>query len=272
MKGITVTEARLRDKVALVVGAGSRGEPAGTGYATAKLFAQHGASVVLVDNNRERAAVTEREIVAEGGVATVFQADATREADCAAMAAACAERYGGLHILFNNVATHGSGKVTEVGEDELDKVFTINLKSMMLACKHAIPLMKASGGGSIINVTSIDGERAGMSPNVPYSVTKAGAAHLARLLAVHHGRDNIRANSIAPGHIYAPFVRHISEERRTLRRKVAPLGSEGSAWDVAWAAVFLASDEARWISGVVLPIDAGLLAATPLSVLSNILD
>ena len=261
---------RLRDKVALVVGAGSRGEPAGTGYATAKLFAQHGASIVLVDNNRERAEVTEREILENGGAASVFEADVTSEEDCEAMVAACNERYGGLHILFNNVATSGSGKITDINADDLDAAFAINLRSMMLTCKYAIPLMKASGGGSIINISSIDGLRTGMHPNVPYAVTKAGAAHLARVIAVHHGRDNIRANCIAPGHIYAPFVRHISEEKRTLRKNVAPLGSEGNAWDIAWAAVFLASDEARWISGVVLPVDAGLLAATPLAVYNNL--
>lgn len=262
--------ARLQDKVAMVVGAGSRGEPAGTGYATAKLFARHGASLVLVDNNRERAKITEREIHEEGGCASVFIADVTREEDCAAMVDFCRERFGGLHILFNNVATHGSGKVTDIDADDLDTVFASNLKSMMLTCKHAIPLMKASGGGSIINISSIDGERAGMSHNVPYAVTKAGAAQLARVLAVHHGRDNIRVNCIAPGHIYAPFVSYISDEKRALRRQVAPLGTEGNAWDVAWAAVFLASDDARWISGVVLPVDGGLLAATPLAVYDNL--
>lgn len=263
--------ARLQDKVALVVGAGSRGEPAGTGYATAKLFARNGAAVVLVDNNRERAQVTEQEILEEGGLASIFDADVTREDDCAAMVDCCRERYSGLHILFNNVATHGSGKVTDINADELDMVFAINLKSMMLACKYAIPLMKDSGGGSIINISSIDGERAGMSHNVPYAVTKAGAAHLARVLAVHHGRDNIRVNCIAPGHIFAPFVSQISDDKRALRQKVAPLGTEGNAWDIAHAALFLASDEARWISGVLLPVDGGLLAATPLAVYDNLL-
>ena len=261
-----MAQARLQNKIALVVGAGSRGQPAGTGYAAAKLFAQHGASVVLVDNNRDRAEATEREIIAEGGAASVFLADVTREDDCQAMVAACRERHRRLDILFNNVATHGSGKVTDVNSDELDRVFAINLRSMMLACKYAIPLMKASGGGSIINVSSIDGLRTGMHPNVPYAVTKAGAAQLARVIAVHHGRDNIRANCIAPGHIYAPFVSAISKETRALRKSAAPLGSEGTAWDIAWASLFLASDEARWISGVVLPVDGGLLAATPLAV------
>lgn len=263
-------QARLQDKIALVVGAGSRGEPAGTGYAAAKLFARHGASVVLVDKSRQRADATRQEILEEGGTASVFVADVTSEDDCQAMVEACRDRHGQLDILFNNVATHGSGKVTDVSSDELDRVFAINLRSMMLACKYAIPLMKASGGGSIINVSSIDGLRTGMHPNVPYAVTKAGAAQLARVTAVHHGRDNIRANCIAPGHIFAPFVSDISDEKRALRRRAAPLGSEGTAWDIAWAALFLASDEARWISGVVLPVDGGLLAATPLAVYDNL--
>jgi len=263
-------KARLQDKIALVVGAGSRGEPAGTGYAAAKLFAQHGAAVVLVDNSPQRAEATKREILQNGGSASLFVADVTSEDDCRAMVAACQERHGGLDILFNNVAAPGSGKVTEVGSDELDQIFAINLRSMMLACKYAIPLMKTSGGGSIINISSIDGLRTGMHPNVPYAVTKAGAAHLARVVAVHHGRDNIRANCIAPGHIYAPFVRHIAQDTRRLRQNVAPLGSEGTAWDVANAALFLASDEARWISGVILPVDGGLLAATPLAVYENL--
>ncbi len=263
-------KARLLDKIALIVGAGSRGEPAGTGYAAAKLFAQQGASVVLADISRKRASVTEREILKDGGVASVIEVDVASEDDCEAMVAACHQRHGGLDILFNNVAAPGSGKVTDVSSNKLDEVFAINLRSMMLACKYAIPLMKASGGGSIINISSIDGLRAGMHPNVPYAVTKAGAAHLARVVAVHHGRDNIRANCIAPGHIYAPFVQHIGEEKRRLRQNVAPLGSEGNAWDIARAALFLASDEARWISGVVLPVDGGLLAATPLAVYDNL--
>lgn len=263
-------QERLKDKVAMIVGAGSRGEPAGTGYATAKLFAQQGASVLVVDNSRERAETTEREIREDGGIASIFLADVASEDDCQAMVEACSERFGRLDILVNNVATHGSGKVTDITSDELDQIFAINLRSMMLSCKYAIPLMKASGGGSIINISSIDGLRTGMHPNVPYAVTKAGAAQLARVLAVHHGRDNIRANCIAPGHIYAPFVKHINDQQRALRKNVAPLGTEGNAWDIAHAALFLASDEARWISGVVLPVDGGLLAATPLAVFDNL--
>ncbi len=263
---------RLSGKIAMVVGAGSSGEPAGTGYAAALRFAQEGAKVLLVDIHRERAERTHQEIVEAGGTASIFLADATQEAACIGMMAACQDRYGALDILFNNVATYGSGKITQVSDADIDATLAINLKSMMLTCKHAVPLMAASGGGSIINIASIDGLRAGFSANAPYAVTKAGAIQLSRVMAVHHGRDNIRVNAIAPGHIHGAFVRHLDEETRSLRRKAGPLGSEGNAWDVAWAAVFLASDEARWISDVVLPIDAGLLAATPLSVLQNILD
>ncbi len=263
---------RLAGKIAIVVGAGTRGSLAGTGNATALLFAKEGATVLLVDNDFERAQRTLHDIVAAGGTASVFVADVTDEAACQAMIAACRERYDRLDILFNNVATYGMGMVTEVDGTDLDHAYAVNLKSMMLACKYAIPLMAESGGGSIINVASIDGLRAGFSRNAPYAVTKAGAIQLTRVIAVHHGRQNIRANALAPGHIHGAFVRHLDERTQTLRRKAGPLGTEGAAWDVAWAAVFLASDEARWISGVVLPIDAGLLAATPLSVLDNILD
>ena len=267
-----MSKGRLAGKNAIIVGAGSRGEPAGTGYATAMLFAQEGAKVMLVDMDRERAEETLQKIQSIGGDATIFLADVTDEAACQGMIAACVEKYGSLDILFNNVAIHGSGMVTEVDAAYMDMTFNINLKSMMLACKFAIPAMEDSGGGSIINVASIDGLRAGFTRNVPYAVTKAGAAQLSRVLAVHHGRQNIRVNCLAPGHIHGAFVRKLDQDIQTLRRKAGPLGTEGTAWDVAWAAVFLASDEARWISGVVLPIDAGLLAATPLAVLDNLIS
>lgn len=257
---------RLEGKVALVVGAGSRGEPAGTGYAAAVLFARQGARVMLVDKDRQRAEETESQIKREGGEAFVWRADVTSDDACRAMLAACRGHYGALHILFNNVATYGTGKVVEIDEAELDSVLDINLKSAVLTCKYAVPLMQESGGGSIINISSIDGLRAGFTANVPYAVTKAGLAQLTRVMAVHHGRELIRVNCLAPGHIHGAFVRHIDPDMRELRRKAGPLGTEGTAWDVAWAAVFLASDEARWISGVIIPIDAGLLAATPLSV------
>lgn len=265
-----MSDKRLQGKTAIVTGSGTRGPMVGTGQATAILFARQGANVLLVDLELARAQETQAAIVAEGGQAAVFQADVTQEASCRALVGACVEHFGGLHILFNNVGVAGHGKVTEVEEAIWNRALDANLKSAVLTSKYAIPQMVASGGGSIIHVSSIDGIRAGMVPNIPYAVAKGGLITLTRAMAVQHGREGIRVNCIAPGHLYAPFVATISPEARDLRRKAGPLGTEGDAWDVAWAAVFLASDEARWISGVVLPVDAGLLAATPLSVWDNL--
>lgn len=265
-----MSNQRLQNKVAIVTGAGTRGPMAGTGQATAILFARHGAKVLLVDLESERAQQTQATITAEGGEASIFQADVTQEEACRALVDACVERYGALHILFNNVGISGPGKVTEVEESVWNRALDVNLKSAVLTSKYAIPKMVATGGGSIIHVSSIDGLRAGAVPNIPYAVAKGGLVTLTRAMAVQHGREGIRVNCIAPGLLYAPFVAHISDETRDMRRKAAPLGIEGDGWDVAWAALFLASDEARWISGVVLPVDAGLLAATPLSVLDNL--
>ena len=160
--------------------------------------------------------------------------------------------------------------VTEIEEESWDRVMSVGLKSMAFLCKYAIPKMAESGGGSIINVSSIDGQRAGGSRNVPYGVAKGGVITLTKLAAVHHGRENVRVNSIAPGHIHTTFVNNIPEDKRERRRKIAPLGTEGNAWDIAWAAVFLGSDESRWITGIVLNVDAGLFAGTPLSVVDNL--
>ena len=262
---------RLENKVAIVTGAGSSGPGVGTGKAAATLFAREGAKVLLVDRVGQRAEETLAAIREDGGEASVFEADVTQEQECKALADAAAERYGSLDILFNNVGILGRGSVVEVKEEDWDRVLEVNLKSMMLTSKFAVPKMAESGGGSIINVSSIAGLRAGSGgPSMSYSASKGGVVALTTSMAVHHGRDNIRVNCIAPGHIYTPMVSAMSEETRDLRRRAGPLGTEGTAWDIAWAAVFLASDEARWISGVVLPVDAGLLATTPLSMLEHL--
>ena len=262
---------RLRSKVAIVTGAGARGEFAGVGQASAILLAGHGAKVLLVDNDSDRAEATAATIKAMGGEASIFIGDMTSRDDCRAMVETCVERYGGLHILVNNVGTYGPGMVTDFDEEIWSRALDVNLKSAVLACSFAVPAMDAAGGGSIINISSIDGMRAGATRNIPYSVAKGGMIALTTQMAVHHGRQNIRVNAIAPGHIHGAFVSHVTPETRELRRKVGPLGTEGTAWDIAWTVVFLASDEARWISGVVLPVDAGLFAATPLSVLDNLI-
>ncbi len=270
-KGLPAKGNRLQGKAAIVTGAGSRGRSAlGIGSATAILFAQQGARVILADLNEDRAQETLTSIRDSGGEASIVRADVTREEDCRRLAVACFERYGGLDVVVNNAGVPGDGMVSEIEEDIWKLALDVNLKGAMLVCKHALPRMAESGGGSIVNIASIDGLRAGAVRNVPYSVAKGGLVTLTKLMAVHHGRQNIRANCIAPGHIHASFVAHIAAEQRERRRKIGPLGIEGTAWDVAYAALFFASDESRWVSGVIMPVDAGLLAATPLAVVGNL--
>ena len=261
---------RLEGKVAIVTGAGAVTDVAGTGQAMAILFARHGAKVIVADMSEENAQKTLDAIEAEGGTASLFTVDVTKNAECKAMVDAAIERYGTLDILINNVGIGRGGTVLDVSEEEWDLVMNVNLKSMMLTSKHAIPAMIEGGGGAIINLSSINGLRAGWLADVHYTAAKGGVIALTKNMAVHHGRDNIRVNAIAPGHLYASLVSRIPEEQRELRRRAGPLGTEGTAWDVAWAALFLASDEARWISGVVLPVDAGLIATTPLSMLPHL--
>ena len=263
---------RLTGKVAIVTGAGSSGPGLGTGKATSVLFAREGAKVLLVDRIAQHAEETLSTIREEGGEASVFEADVTRSDDCLAMVKTTVERYGAVHILFNNVGILGRGSVLDVTEEEWDRVLDANLKSMVLTCKFAIPEMIQGGGGSIINMSSIAGIRAGSGgPSVSYAASKGGIIALTTSMAVNHGRDNVRVNAIAPGHLYTPMVAGtMSEEMRDLRKRAGPLGTEGTAWDIAWAAVFLASDESRWISGVTLPVDAGLLATTPLAMLGHL--
>lgn len=260
---------RLPGKVAIVTGAGATGSGdfVGIGQAISILFAQQGASVLLVDRDERNADTTLAMIREQGGEASVFPADVTSNHDCQEMAAAAQSRYGNINILINNVGISGPGSVTDVDEAFWDTVMDVNLKSVMLTSKHAIPQMIEAGGGSIVNLSSIVGLRAGSGrPSHPYAASKSGIIGLSNSMAVHYGRNNIRVNCIAPGHIHSPMVaRHTSQEMLDLRRRAGPLGIEGTPWDVAYAALFLASDEARWISGATLPVDAGLLAATPLA-------
>jgi len=260
---------RLQGKVAIVTGAGATGsgEFVGIGQATSILLSRQGAKVLLVDRDLNNAETTAVQIREDGGDACVFVGDVTDAGSCEEMSKAAVSSYGKINILVNNVGISGPGSVTDVQEAFWDTVIDVNLKSVMLTSKYVIPEMINSGGGSIINLSSIVGLRAGAGrPSHPYAASKAGIIGLSNSMAVHYGRDNVRVNCIAPGHIYSPMVaRHTSEELLELRRKAGPLGFNGTPWDVAWAALFLASDEARWISGITLPVDAGLLAATPLA-------
>ena len=263
---------RLANKVAIVTGAGTRSQNvSGVGVATAKAFADQGAKILIVDMDETAAQIIESAIIEAGGEASIYVADVAHESGCRELVEAAVKSYGKLDILMNSVGILGRGSVMEIEEDSWQRVLDVNLKSMAFISKFAVPAMIDSGGGSIINISSVDGIRAGMSHSITYAASKGGVIAMTRAMAVHHGRDNIRVNCIAPGMIYTSMVEAVNEKRRELRRQIAPHGTEGTAEDVALAAVFLASDESRWITGVLLPVDAGLMAAGPQSILSNII-
>jgi NAD(P)-dependent dehydrogenase (short-subunit alcohol dehydrogenase family) len=240
--------------------------------ATATLFAAHGAKVLIADLDEAAAKKTQATIHEAGGEALIHIADVANETNCRELVEVAVERYGRLDVLMNSVGISGPGMVTEVTEEVWNRTLDVDLKSMILICKYAVPAMIESGGGSIINVSSVDGIRAGMTRNIPYAAAKGGMIAATRAMAVHHGRDNVRVNCIAPGMLYTSMTESLGKKTRDLRRRVAPLGTEGNAEDVALAALFLASGESRWVTGVLLPVDAGLMAAGPQSVLDNVLE
>jgi NAD(P)-dependent dehydrogenase (short-subunit alcohol dehydrogenase family) len=266
---------RVEGKVAVVTGAGSTPGPGvGTGKATAVVLAREGAKVVLVDLHAERAEDTLRMIEDEGGEALVLAGDATRAADCEAMVQAALDSYGRLDILVNNIGLASVGTVVDTSEEAWDRAFAINLRTAFLACKYSVPPMAAQGGGAIVNISSISALRG--DGTVAYSAAKGGLSAMTVDMAYSHGRQGIRVNAIAPGHITTPMVLSVSgqgprtEYMNMLRNEAGLLGTPGTGWDVAFAAVFLASDEARWITGVTLPVDSGVLSVTPLMMATHL--
>jgi NAD(P)-dependent dehydrogenase (short-subunit alcohol dehydrogenase family) len=251
---------RLKDKVAIVTGAGSRGPGIGNGKAASILFAREGAKVLCVDAQPERAEETVKTITAEGGTAQAFAADVTRAAECRAMVEQAVSRWGGLDILHNNVGVESRLDLMETTEEEWDRVMAIDLKSMLLATQAAVPAMETRGRGAITCVSSI----AAMVGHgrTAYAAAKAGVIGFVTSVAVQLGPKGIRVNGIAPGQVWTPMVERLGPQARENRRRAAPLGTEGTGWDVGWGAVYLASDEARWVTGHILVIDAGLTATT----------
>ena len=259
---------RLQGKVAIVVGAGATpGETMGNGRATAIVFAREGAPVMLVDRDRDSAAETKRLIEDEGGKSFVFvgnvtQADATEQ-----MAAECVKQYGRIDILHNNVGVGALGGPVELTEEEWDRVLDTNLKSMFLTCKHVLPHMERQGSGVIVNISSMGAIRfSDTYPLAAYSASKGGVNSLTRAIAMQYASKGIRANVIMPGLIRtpmavdAPATQYGLDKEQFIRMRDAavPMQHMGEAWDVANAALFLASDEAKYITGVVLPVDGGL--------------
>jgi NAD(P)-dependent dehydrogenase (short-subunit alcohol dehydrogenase family) len=260
---------RVEGKVAIVTGAGSTPGPGvATGRATAIVLAREGANVLLADIRRDRADETLGIIENEGGTAAVFVGDMTRAADCEAMVRAAVDAFGTVDILVNNIGISIPGNVVDTTEADLDRVLDVSLRTLLLASKLTIPVMVGKGSGAIVNVGSISGFRGGGYP--AYAAAKGGVHALTVDMAYSHGRQGIRVNAIAPGHITTPLLFSAmgqtpdTEFRQRLAAASGLLGTEGNGWDVAWAAAFLASDEARWITGVTLPVDAGVMSVTPL--------
>lgn len=257
---------RLKDKIAIVVGAGQQpGEGIGNGRATAILFAREGATVLLVDHDANSAEETQRMIQAEGGASSVLCADITSEDDCRVIAATCIERYGRIDILQNNVGM-GLGDSTPIllEADTWDSIMDVNLKGMWLTCKYVLPHMRAQGSGAIVNISS--GAAVMALAAIAYKVSKAGVNALTHAIAWGNGKYGIRANTIMPGLLDTPMAieshhKGSGKSRDVLRAErdaAVPLANRmGTAWDTAYASLFLASDEAKFITGAVLPVDGG---------------
>ena len=259
--------ARLDGKAAVVVGGGQTpGETIGNGRATALAFAREGAEVLVVDRHLDRAADTCAAIAAEGGTAFAFGADITDEEQAAALVAHAVERFGRIDVLHNNVGIGaGDATATKVTAEGLRHIFDVNLFGMALTCKHALPVMREAGHGSIINISSV----AAILPFglIGYKTSKAAVNAYTESLAAANARYGVRVNAIMPGLMETPMAIDASLAARgnisrdalvEQRNRQVPLGRKmGSGWDVSWAAVFLASDEARFVTGVVLPVDGG---------------
>jgi NAD(P)-dependent dehydrogenase (short-subunit alcohol dehydrogenase family) len=253
----------LSGKVAVVTGGGAAGDGIGNGRAAAILLARAGARVVVVDREGALAKRTVEMIGASGGEAMAVEADVTRAADCAAMVQAALDRFGRLDLLDNNVGIGSRGSILDESEESWRRVMQVNVDSMFLAAKHAIPAMRRAGGGAIVNVSSISALRPrGLTA---YSVSKGAVIALTRAMAVDHGREGIRVNCVAPGPVYTPMVyaRGMSDAARQRRRQASALGIEGTGWDIGHAVRFLLSDQARYITGHVLVVDGGTSLMAP---------
>ncbi|MFN0262484.1 SDR family NAD(P)-dependent oxidoreductase [Tepidamorphus sp. 3E244] len=260
---------RLEGKIALVAGAGSIGPGWGNGKATATLFAREGAAVCCADINLEAAEETAALIRDEGGSAMAVRCDVADAQSVEAMVADTMKQFGRIDILDNNVGLAEVGGVVELPEADWDRVMDVNLKGAYLTMKHVIPIMVENGGGSIVNISSIAGIRYTGVPYATYYASKSALNHLTRTTAVEYAARKVRVNAVLPGLMKTPMVEKSAalasvyadgdiEAMWAARDAQVPMGHMGDAWDVAHAALFLASDDARYVTGVELLVDGGI--------------
>ena len=274
----TDSRNRLAEKVAVVSGAGSIGEGWGNGKAAAFVYGKEGAKTFCVDYRLEAAEETVKIITDAGGEAVAYSADVTKEEEVKNMVNSCVDRWGQIDILHNNVGGQGTGRSLDtITIDDWNATFERNVTTAMLTCRAIVPIMEKQGNGSIINISSIAGVRHLNVPTAVYSSTKGAMIEFTKNIAIQHARSGIRANCICPGYIDTPFIRRLvngkpsytykgytsAEEYSAARDTIVPSGRMGTAVDVAYASLFLASDESTHVTGLHIVVDGGVTATAP---------
>ena len=255
---------RFQDKVVAVFGAGSSGDGWSNGKAAAVLYARHGARVFAIDVRAEAAAETDEIIRGEGGICVAAQADVTKSQDIELAVDSILRKWGRIDVLHNNVGITQMDDPVSASEESWHRVMDVNLTSVFLTCKYVLPHMMNQKSGAIINISSTASVQINQHPYFSYYASKSGVNHLTRALAVHYAPHGIRANAVLPGVMDTPLIYQQmagqfrdTEEMIRSRNAASPMGHMGTAWDVAHAALFLASDEAKYVTGVCLPVDGG---------------
>src|SRR5262245_17030137 len=260
---------RLHDRIAIITGAGCVGPGWGNGRAAAVRFAEEGARVFAVDRDPAAMAETVARAGAVGGVIETHQCDVTSVASVSALVAACMHRWGRIDVLVNNVGGSAAGGPVEMPEDVWNAQVDYNLKSVFLTCKLVLPVMEAQGTGAVVNIASTSGMRFTGSAQVAYAATKAGVIQLTKVVAVQYAPKGVRLNCVVPGQLHTPMVEARLAKQRAggdvealLQQRLSriPLGFMGDGRDTANAALFLASDEARFITGTEIVVDGGMTA------------
>ena len=258
---------RLQNRIAIVTGAGSIGPGWGNGRATCVRFAEEGAKIFAIDRDPDKTAETVERVTAVGGEIVTYQCDVTSNESVAAMVKACVDRFGRIDVLVNNVGGSAHGGPVDMPEEVWDAQVDYNLKSVFLTCKHVLPIMERQKSGAIVNVASTSGIRFTGAFQVGYAATKAGVIQLSRVVAVQYAAKGIRVNTVVPGQLHTPMVEaRLARQRASgdvkalleQRQKRIPIGFMGDGRDTANAALFLASDEARFITGTEIVVDGGM--------------